>query len=241
MPYPWSAGLLPEAVVLTAVGGIAAGIIGARVASAFRASEEGPARWRMPAPAAIAAAAALVVVLAVPLPRSGVPARATVVPFDTRAGSTQLRVAIDPPDAARGADWFRVVSIHGGSLKQVELRPVGRGTYVTAKRVPFAGGRDVVLRLARGSSMGSVTVYSLESDHHDEAIALGRRTAAFETEHPLPPVGGWREDLQRVGYGVVAAVAAFWLFWIWRALARLEGRPLIPPRVRRRLAGPRPA
>jgi hypothetical protein len=54
-------------------------------------------------------------------------------------------------------------------------------------------------------------------------------------------VGGWREDLQRVGYGVVAAVAAFWLFWIWRALARLEGRPLIPPRVRRRLAGPRPA
>ena len=234
MPYPWSEGLLPEAALLTATAGTAAGVLAARVGVALTGSDLAAGERRLPAAPAVAAALALIAVLAVPLPRSGISANATIEPVASTGDSTRLRVTLDPPGAARGADWFRVMAIHGGSTEQVDLRAVGGGTYVTERAVPVGGERDVVLRLARGESMASVMVYSAGDEDHEEAVGLGRRTAPFEPENALPPVSGWRADLQRAGYGVVAAVAAFWLFWIWRALARLEGRPLLPARLRRR-------
>lgn len=235
MPYPWTSSLLPEAAILSAVAGLAAGVIGARMAVAFRAPAGDASTAPPPRPAPVlAAAVALVAVLAFPLPRSGIDARATIVPFAERSDSTRLRVNLDPPGAARDSDWFRVMTIHGGSTSQVDLVPAGGGSYVTDGRVPVGGERDALLRLARGSGLASVTVYSNGDEGHEESTPLARRTEPFEAEHALPPVSGSRADLQSIGYAAVAGIAALWLLALARALARLEGKPLVP-----RLRGPR--
>jgi len=203
-----------------------------RLALAFQGRRPEPVAGRLPAGAVVGTAlAAVMVVLAIPLPRAGLAARATVAPFDTAGGSTSLRVRLDPPAAAIDADWFRVVSFHGGSTEQVELRETAPGAYVSERRVPWGGERDVVVRLARGAVLASITAYSGGLEHGEERTPLARRTGRFEAEHALPPVGGFREDLQKAGYAVVAATALFWLFWVWRALALLEGRPLLPRRL----------
>ena len=241
MPYPWTASLLPEAPLLAAVGATAAGIVGARMAAAFRAPEAPAPSPRIATAPVLAAAGAIVLVLAAPLPRDGIEARATIVPVAEQRGSTDLRVVLDPPDAASDSEWFRVMVIHGGSTSQIDFEPVGDGTYVTEDRVPVGSERDAVLRLARGTGMASVTVYSNGDEGHEEATALARRTEPFEPEHALPPVSGTRAQLQTLGYVVVGAIAALWLFALSRALARLEGAPLLPWARRRRRATPSPA
>lgn len=235
-PFPWTASLLPEAPLLAALVGLAAGVLGARVAAAARSGglAAGPVepvpRHGTLAPAL--ALAAIVVVLGVLLPRPRLDARATLAPFDTRGATTQLRVVLDPPDAARDADWFRVAVFHGGTTEQVGLREERPGVFVSERRFPAAGERDVVLRLARGGSLASVSVYSRGEEADEEPSPLAARTAAFEAEHALPPVEGARATLQKVGYGVVAAIAAGWLLVLWRALRILETRgrgPVAPP------------
>lgn len=229
MPFPWGPSLLPEAALLAPLGGAAAGVVGARLALAFQGRPPERVAGRLPAGAAVAAALLVgVFVLALPLPREGSSARATVVPFDTAGGSTSLRIRLDPPDAAQGADWFRVAAFHGGSAEQVELREASRGVYVTDRQVPVGRERDVVLRLARGPVLASVTVASAGLEHGEERVPLARRSQRFEAEHALPPVGGFKQDLQRVGYALVSGIALFWLFCVWRALGLLEGRPLRP-------------
>lgn len=231
MPFPWTASLLPEAALLAALAGTAAGLIGARAAAALTATPVPPLTARLPSFAPVAAAfVVLIAIFAIPLERSGTAARATIVPFDSRPGSTQLRVALDPPTAAQDAEWFRVTAFHGGTTEQVALRRVGPGRYITERPVPVGGERDATLRLARGRTLASVTVYSPGDEHGEEPTPLGRRSQRFEAEHALPPVEGWRADLQNAGYAVVAGVALLWLAGVWRGFALLEGRRLVPAR-----------
>lgn len=219
MPFPWGDSLLPEAALLAPVAGAAAGVVGARVALALAGRPALPL-GRLPARAAVGAALlAIVVVLAIPLSRSGTSARATIAPFETTGDSTRLRVELDPPDTARDADWFRVVAFHGGSTEQVDLREIGAGAYVSERTVPVGGERDAALRLARGSTLASVTVYSSGREHGEERTALARRSERFEQERVLPPVSGFREPLQKVGYVAVGAIALLWLVLLSRALA----------------------
>lgn len=226
-PFPWTASLLPEAPLLAAAAGVAAGVLGARVAAAARraaAAAEQPS-WAAGRGATIAPAlalAALVAIFGALLPRPALEARATLEPFATRDGTTQLRVALDPPDAARDADWFRVAVFHGGTTEQVDLREERPGVYVAERPFPAAGERDVMLRLARGGSLASVAVYSSGEAGDEEPAPLARRTAAFEAEHALPAVEGSRATLQKAGYVVVAAIFAGWLLALWRSLRLLE-------------------
>ena len=240
MPFPWSASLLPEAVILTAAVGAAAGVLGARVAAAVGGRRPEPLAGRLSAGVAPGAALALlVVVFALPLPRESTTTRATVTPVDSVQGSTRLRVRLDPPDAADDAEWFRVSVFHGGSTKHVGLRQTGRGAYETEGAIPVDSTRDAALRLARGPVLASVTVYSTGDEHGEVPTPLGARTRRFAVEHVLPPVGGWREDLQKVGYAVVAAIAAVWLFCLWRVMMVVEGGRLVP-RLPRRSIGSSP-
>ena len=231
MPYPWGESLLPEAALLAPLAAVAAGILGARIARAFGGGREAPAEAAPPVRQAALTAGALlvlVVVLAIPLPREASSARATVVPFETTTDSTAIRVSLDPPAAAADAEWFRIAVFHGGTTEQIDLRETAPGRYVGERRVPLGPERDAVLRLARGASLASIPIYSAGAEHGEEPQPLARRSQRFETEHVLPPVTGSTERLQQAGYGVVAVIAAFWLFWIWRALAVAEGRPLLP-------------
>lgn len=239
MPIPWPQSLLPEAAVLAAVGAIAAGTIAARVAVALggrreaTTSETGAPSRRRPSLALVVAAVALIATLAIPLPRGGIDARVTMTPLDRTPSSTRLAVELDPPEVAKGADWFRLLAIHGGSTSQVELRRTGSGSYVSDGAVPVGDERDVVLRLARGDGMAAVTVYSNGDEAHEEAVSLSRRTTSLEAEHPLPPVDGWRADLQKAGYAIVAAIAAAWLLLIARGIGLSEGGRLFRRRQSR--------
>ena len=67
-----------------------------------------------------------------PLPRTGGDGtRAAIVPTPAGDGRVNLAVKLDPPDAARGNQWFEVLSWQGrtpGQLRQLTaLREVGAG------------------------------------------------------------------------------------------------------------------
>lgn len=229
MPFPWGASLLPEAPLLAAVVGTAAGVLAARVAAAAGGDVGAGSPRDVPRGLAPAAGLALVVALAVLLARPALDARAALAPFDTRDGSTRLRVTLTPRDAAEGADWFRVSVFHGGSTAQVDLRRVAPGTYVTERAFPASGERTATLRLARGGALASLRVYAGGGEGDERPAPLARRSERFAAEHALPPVAGSRQALQKIGYAVLAAIAAAWLGLLGRAVRALERGGGPPP------------
>ena len=123
MPHGWTASLLPEAAVLCMVAGVAAGVIGARIAVAVGGTNPPTAaRGRAPALLVAASAVAILVCLAIPLPRHGdSTVRATIVPHDVAAGSARLRIEFSKADYSRGAERFGVLAWQGGSSKRIAL------------------------------------------------------------------------------------------------------------------------
>jgi hypothetical protein len=115
MAHPWPASLLAAAPPLALVAGVAGAILGARISQSLAlAGSERAHLAPMPGAAVAAAAVAVVAVLAVPLPRTGGDGtRAAIVPRAAGLGRVRLAATLDPPRAARGAQWFEVVSWRG--------------------------------------------------------------------------------------------------------------------------------
>jgi hypothetical protein len=115
MTHPWPASMLASAAPLALVAGLAGAVLGARISQslALEGSERaGLAPIR--APAVAAAGAALLVALAIPLPcTDGDGTRAAIGPRPAGPGAARLSVALDPPRAARGAQWFEVLAWQG--------------------------------------------------------------------------------------------------------------------------------
>ena len=131
--HPWPASMLAAALPLTLVAGVAGAILGARISQSLALAGSERARLApIPVPAVAAAAVALVAVLAIPLPRTGGDGtRAAIVPRPAGPGAAEVAVTLDPPGAARGAQWFEVLSWQGrtpGRTRQIaHLRPTRPG------------------------------------------------------------------------------------------------------------------
>src|SRR5919204_2379221 len=240
MPHPWPVSMLPQAVVLSLAAALAGSVLGARMSQSL--AEPGSARATLPAiPAravALAGVAALVA-LFVPLPRTGGDGtRAAIIPTPAGHGQVNLAVRLDPPNAAKGNQWFEVLSWQGktpGHLRQLtKLRQIAPGSYETERPVPVTGNWKTMLRLAKGTHIMALLVYLPPSpEAHRPGVPVAARSGpmtadTFLLQREARGGPGW---LTTTAYAVLAAIVAVWLALLTWALRMAEPRGREEPRA----------
>jgi hypothetical protein len=233
MPHPWPASLLPQAPILALAAALAGSVLGARMSQSL--AEPGSSRASLPAMpgrAVIAAAAVALVTIFFPLPRTGGDGtRAAIVPTSAGHGQANLAVKLDPPDAAKGNQWFEVLSWQGrtpGHLRQLtKLRRVAPGSYVTERPVPVTGNWKTMVRLAKGTHIMALPVYLPSSPQgHRPGIPVAKRSGPMTADTYIlqREARGGPRWLTTTAYAVLALFVAIWLALLTWALGLAEPR-----------------
>jgi len=173
---PWPGAMLGEAVALGLLMAVAAGVLGGFVGRTLTPSVPRPAaaRWTVPLAAATAFS---VVAFALPMTTPSGPIRASVTTRDLHGLPNReiaLSVRLDPPDAAKDAEWLDVTGWQGGGSVVDHLRRTGPGTYATTQPIPVYGNWKTTLRLQRGRAVLGLPIF------------LPRDTAIPAPETPAP-------------------------------------------------------
>jgi hypothetical protein len=159
MPLPWTEALLPEGLILSALGGVGAGVLGALFAGALRGELPPPRVARV---ACLGAFALLIGLSANAAVRNVPDARAQVTLTDVRSGPDReagATVRIEPASAADEANWLYILAWQGGEPRVANrLERVGDGVYRTTQAIPLGGTWKVGLRLNQGYARGAVPV-----------------------------------------------------------------------------------
>jgi hypothetical protein len=237
MPLPWPAAMFPEGALLGLAAALAGATIGAWIGAHL--AVERPKRPPTLRAAAVCSALVLAALVAFGLHTSterGVSAR--VVLHDVSAGPgrhVQATIALQPRDAAEGAEWFDLTAWQGGGLVVDRLARTGPGRYRTTEPIPVSGSWKTMVRLHRGDSLAGLPVYL----PRDAAIPVGEIPATrsftreFRNEHKLlqREQKGGSAILVAIAYSVVAGVTLGLLALLAWALHRLSAGE----RPRRRL------
>ena len=256
MPISWQPSLIGEALLPAVLIAVAGGMLGAFIATAWRAPMEERDRLALPGRPALAALIAIVAIIGFGLqtnPERGATATVDLEPAvnGTAAAAT---VRIDPSSAALDANWLNATSWQGGDLRVDQLVPVDAeaGIYETARPVPVSGSWKTLIRIQKDDSLVGVPVFMPE----DTSIPAAEVPASPHFERPfiadkeilqreqVGDVPGWTTT---AGYAVVGSIVAGIIALLGWILTRLgaahtgrEGRR--PPRraLNRALRG-RPA
>ena len=160
MQLPWNDSFLPEALIASAVAGVASGVIGALLGAGLRGKlpRLNVARGAFGA-GLLAVIAVTGIFLVTSEPKDY---RATVTledasPAPKRAVNATVR--LEPADAADDASWIQMTSWQGGGRKVVRLERTGPGTYESPEPSPVYGQWKTLLRLHQGDSLLAVPVY----------------------------------------------------------------------------------
>ncbi|HEX2129141.1 MAG TPA: hypothetical protein VHF58_07980, partial [Solirubrobacterales bacterium] len=255
MPVPWPEGLIDAAIVPTVVAAVAAGVIGAFLATSLMGAEgryaAPAASWRSRAglPAAGLAAIAVVVALNVAdsAPR-GVSAEVTLSetsPAPNRAADATVR--INPPEFAEEANWVSAIGWQGGERLHLDhLEETAPGVYETDEPLPLSGTWKTLIRVHTDDALVGVPLY-LPEDAAIPAEAVTSPEGTFQR-----PFIDETEILQRelkddvpgylaaLAYAIVGLIVLSIIVLLGWVLVRLgDGGE---PRARKRAASPkRPA
>ena len=238
MPLPWQADLLPEAVILCLVGGVAGGVLGGLIGRAVAPPDVVP--QATPRFALAAAWVGAVAVVAVPLPitedtslTASVTAAAAGSDADTGAPLANLAVELSPgADAvARDAAWFYVLAWQGsdgdtdGGFVQSELSRADDGTWHTERAVPLGGAFKTVLRLHAGDAMQGVPLH-LPADAELDApeVTLAAGAVAFQREKSILQREARTDNVnaERAAYLALLVIAVVWMVTVSWGLQRLD-------------------
>jgi hypothetical protein len=186
----------------------------------------------MPARAVALAAAVALVTLFFPLPRTGGDGtRAAIVPHPAGHGQVNLDVTLEPANAAKGNQWFEVLSWQGrtpGHLRQLtKLRQVARGRYITERPVPVTGNWKTMLRLAKGTHLMALPVYLPPSPQASRpGVPVAARSGAMTADTFIlqREARGGPRWLTTTAYVVLAVIVAIWLALLTWALGLAEPR-----------------
>jgi hypothetical protein len=233
MPHPWAVSMLPQAAILALAAALAGSILGARMSQSL--AEPGSARAAlpaMPARAVVLAAVVALVALFVPLPRTGGDGtRAAIIPTPAGHGETNLAIRLEPADAAKGNQWFEVLSWQGrtpGHLRQItKLRRIAPGSYETTRPVPVTGNWKTMLRLAKGTHLMALPVYLPPSPQaHRPGVPVAARSGPMTADTFIlqREARGGPAWLTTTAYAVLAAIVAIWLALLTWALGLAEPR-----------------
>ncbi len=243
MPLPWPSTLLPEAAIMGFAMAVAGALVGAWIGTRLAID----LKPRLPFPRAAAVAGAVVIAGLISLslykPVHGTD-RAIVALRDAGGGGQRMvnaTVRIDPPQAAKGAEWLTATSWQGGGLVVDRLAPTGApGVYRTTQALPVYGSWKTTIRMHHGTSLTAIPVYMPD----DPAIpakgipAPARFERTFVADHKLLQ----REQkvaapaLTVIASGAVLAIALSLLALLAWGLHRLSAPPAGQPRRRSRLA-----
>jgi len=205
---PWGTSLLPEAPILAIVVAIAASTLGVAFAAAVRREAIG-----LPTSALAVAGVVLLVGLALPLPRPGMDARATLA-VERVGDGVHVEATLNPADAADDARWFQTIAWQGGGFVSSDMASTGEpGVYRTEEPVPAVRDWKTMLRLHRGASMVAIPIW-MPADPEIDApeIPAVSKTAAFQTEQQYllreqKPGAAW---LSIIVYILLAGIATMW-------------------------------
>ncbi len=166
MPLPWEPGLLREALPVAVAAAVAAGVLGALMATALHGRLGAIRR-----PGVLAAAASLVLVgLAVnaAVIRSPGDVTATLTLSDVRTApegtaDTPTRVAdvtvrLSRPDLVRNGNWAYGMAWQGGGRVAEPMRVAADGTLRSTAPLPVGGDWKSLVRVHKGHTMLSVPV-----------------------------------------------------------------------------------
>jgi hypothetical protein len=213
----WATGSLPTSMlvkmaVVVPLAGVAAAVLGAGIARAFRPG--GSAPDRMPVAALALAGVALVGVLAYPLPRN-VGDVEGVIRTEAVGDRAFVEVSLEPASAADDAIAFAVTSWQGGGLETVFFDKVAPGLYRSKGSVPVTGRWKSVVSLQRGDQLMAAPVY-LPDDPKISAVAVPlaverrvmfvRNTELLLREQHSGPT--WPAVAVWTGFGLFAALWA---------------------------------
>lgn len=232
-PLPWTSVLLPEALVLAFVTGMAGGVLGALTGRALQPATVTRAPTpRLAAGLAFAAAVAIIGVLLPLGTHDGY--RASVDVQALGDGTANLTVRVLPATLAENAAWFNVTSWQGGQRDVpsadgfviTPLEQVSEGVYRTTRPVPVIGEWKTLIRLTSSRTSEAVPVYLPE----DKAIPAVGVPALAHFERAFVPdveilqreqVGG-SQTLKHVAYGILAFLAMLWIATLSLGLQRLD-------------------
>lgn len=204
--------LLPKAFLLGILAAVAAALLGARMARPFAPGENSA----IPTALVVGAGVVMVAVLAYPLPRKAGDVQATIRLVDRRGDTARVAVTLDPPDAAKNATMFGVLSNQGGGrVIASRLIPTAPGTYISQNRHRLAGRWKTSVGLQRGSEVMSAPVY-LPADPKigaSKVPALPERRVAFDlvTKVMLREAHDGPVWPSMVAYGEVVGILAVWI------------------------------
>lgn len=222
--FPDSPPALSKAVVLAPVAAVAAAVLAAALTTA--AGNGVRLRW----PAVALGFAFLTAALTYPLPRN-VGSVEAVVRLQPAGSSATVDVELVPPDAARRATAFGVVSWQGGGRVQAALQEVAPGRYVSSRPVPVSGSWKSMVGLQRDDEVMAAPVYlPVDPAIGAPAVpALPERRVRFvrNTEvllreaHDGPAWAAW------AAYGGLAAIIALLLALLSLSASRIGTPPAV--------------
>jgi hypothetical protein len=159
----WPGSMLAEGVICGFVAAVAGGVTGGFIGRALTSPELAPRPVpRFALPAALVALVA-VLVYATPM-TAGDPVKATVTLTDAKPPPNRevnLKVKLDPPNAADNAYWFVQTAWQGKEGRSVvsKLVKIGPGTYRNTEPLPVHGNWKTTLRLHKGFGVAGLPVY----------------------------------------------------------------------------------
>lgn len=212
---PWTAALLPEAVLVGGLAALAAAVLGAAAAGAISRGFGGNGAARtVPAAAVLVALLGVGVALGLPGPRRVGDVRADVRLEWTGREHARIHVTLDPPDAAVGARWFTAGSWQWGGRTIAHMERTGDGTYVADEPLLMTGRAKSLLRLHRGAEMMAVAIRLPADPKYDLAeVPAEDRSARFVAEQRFLQreagrPAGWFAVLV---YALAVGLAVMWI------------------------------
>src|SRR3954447_5477725 len=236
---PWDGSLMPEGLIVAALAGTAAGVIGALLGLGLRG--ELP-ETRVARPLALGSMAVIAILVANGLVTESPSGQKVTTSLTPVAGppnnTTQIKVQLDPPDAAENAYWLTATAWQDGGLVVNRLKKVGDGVYTTTKAIPVSGDWKSTIRLHEGRQILGAPVYMPE----DRAIpakevkATANFSRPFITDKDLlqrevkKDVAGWLWTAASIVVLILYAVFLTANAWGVARVARRD--PRTPPRQR---------
>src|SRR4051812_25909165 len=229
MPNPWPGSLVGEALPVTAIAGIAAGLIGGFVGTALVAPRF--PRITLPSPRLAALGlAAIVVLFAYGLNTTPERGASAAVQLTTVKGGpdreVSARIRVSPPGAVKDADWVQVLAWQGRGFTLDRLKKTGLGEYRTTKPIPAHGSWKALVRLHRKDSLLGAPIYLPADDAIPvkDVPASASFTRPFVREKPIlqrEQKKGVSPGLTPAAYGVVGAIVRALILALGWALPRL--------------------
>lgn len=238
---PWNDGILPEALIVAPIAGMAGGVLGGLLGAGVRFRLPPQNVARAATLASFAAIAGLTAYgLATTKPAADRTATVTTTPAPSHGGNRYVNaeVRFTPSNVAEGAAWTTITAWQGGGLVVDRLDRVAEGVYRTTEPIPVSGDWKALIRVHNGRTLAGVPVY-LPADPAVEGAKLVPATRQFtrplQTDHEIlqrerkDDIPGWLWTAACLVVLALALVFVTTLSWGLARVARQDERPPTGP------------